>query len=44
MKWTVKLVAEGHFLNRNSDDHTKPIFDASVRGKTDQYALKFVRP
>jgi predicted methyltransferase len=39
-----KLTAEGKFLNRPSDDHTKPIFDAAVRGHTDQYALKFVRP
>ncbi len=39
-----KLVGEGDFLHRTGDDHTKPIFDPSVRGKTDQYALKFVRP
>jgi predicted methyltransferase len=39
-----KLVAEGKFLNRSADDHTKTIFDPAIRGKTDQYALKFVRP
>jgi predicted methyltransferase len=39
-----KLVAEGKFLNRPSDDHTKTIFDPAIRGKTDQYALKFLRP
>ena len=39
-----KLVAEGHFLERPADDHTKTIFDAAIRGHTDQYALKFVRP
>jgi predicted methyltransferase len=39
-----KLAGEGTFLNRSGDDHTKSIFDPSVRGKTDQYALKFVRP
>ena len=39
-----KLVGEGDFLHRTGDDHTKPIFDPSVRGKTDQYALKFVKP
>jgi predicted methyltransferase len=39
-----KLVAEGDFLRRPSDDHTLPIFDPKVRGKTDQYALKFVKP
>ena len=39
-----KLVAEGDFLHRTSDDHTKSIFDPSVKGHTDQYALKFVKP
>jgi predicted methyltransferase len=39
-----KLAAEGDFLHRPGDDHTKPIFDPSIRGHTDQYALKFVKP
>jgi predicted methyltransferase len=39
-----KLAAEGNFLRRSGDDHTKPIFDKSIRGHTDQYALKFVKP
>jgi predicted methyltransferase len=39
-----KLAAEGKFLNRPSDDHHLPIFDKKVRGHTDQYALKFVKP
>ena len=39
-----KLAGEGTFLHHADDDHTKPIFDASIRGKTDQYALKFVKP
>jgi len=39
-----KLVAEGKFLRRPGDDHTKSIFDKSIRGQTDQYALKFVKP
>lgn len=39
-----KLASEGHFLNRTSDDHHLPIFDPKVRGHTDQYALKFVKP
>lgn len=37
-----RLAGEGKFLNRASDDHTKPIFD--LKGETDQYALKFVKP
>jgi predicted methyltransferase len=39
-----KLVGEGKFLRSAADDHTKPIFDPSIRGHTDQYALKFVKP
>ena len=39
-----KLADEGNFLRRPGDDHTKPIFDESIRGHTDQYALKFVKP
>ena len=39
-----RLAAEGRFLNRPGDDHSKPIFDPAVQGKTDQYALKFVKP
>jgi predicted methyltransferase len=39
-----KLAAEGKFLNRPGDDHTKTIFDPAIRGKTDQFALKFVKP
>jgi len=39
-----KLAGEGKFLNRAGDDHTASIFDKSIRGKTDQYALRFVKP
>jgi predicted methyltransferase len=39
-----RLVAEGDFLHRPGDDHTKTIFDPAIQGKTDQYALKFVKP
>jgi predicted methyltransferase len=39
-----RLVAEGTFLRRPGDDHTLPIFDKSVQGHTDQYALRFVKP
>jgi len=39
-----RLVAEGKFLRRPTDDHRLPIFDEKVRGHTDQYALRFVRP
>jgi predicted methyltransferase len=39
-----KFAGEGDALHRDTDDHTKPIFDPSVRGRTDQYMLKFVKP
>lgn len=39
-----KLAAEGNALHRDGDDHTKPIFDKSIQGHTDQYMLKFVKP
>ncbi len=39
-----KLVAEGNALHRTADDHTKSIFDKSIRGHTDQFMLKFVKP
>jgi len=31
-------------LRNPSDDHTKPVFDPSVRGHTDQFALLFRKP
>ena len=39
-----KLVAEGHDLNYSSDDGTKRVFEADVRGKTNQFMLKFQKP
>ena len=39
-----KLTGEGDALHRAGDDHTKPIFDKSIQGHTDQYMLKFVKP
>ena len=39
-----KLVAEGNDLNYPADDGSKPVFDANVRGKTNQFMLKFQKP
>lgn len=39
-----KLAAVGSFLHRPADDHSKSIFEPSIRGHTDQYALKFIKP
>jgi predicted methyltransferase len=39
-----KLVSESQLLHRVSDDHSKSVFDPAVRGKTDQFVLKFRKP
>jgi len=39
-----RLAGEARFLRRPADDHTLVIFDPKVRGHTDQYVLKFVKP
>jgi predicted methyltransferase len=39
-----KLAAEGDALQRTGDDHTRSVFDPSIRGRTDQFMLKFVKP
>jgi predicted methyltransferase len=39
-----KLVAEGHDLNYSSDDGTKRVFENDIRGKTNQFMLKFQKP
>jgi predicted methyltransferase len=39
-----KLVAQGQDLNAPGDDGTKRVFDADVRGKTNQFMLKFQKP
>ena len=38
------LAGESDVLHRSADDHAKSIFDASVKGHTDQYLLKFQKP
>jgi len=39
-----KLAAEGQFLHNPADEHTAPIFDKSIQGRTDRFVLKFVKP
>jgi len=39
-----KLAGSSDALHNADDPHTAPIFDASIRGHTDQFALKFVKP
>jgi predicted methyltransferase len=39
-----KLIGESDALHNPADPHTVAIFDATVRGKTDQFVLKFQKP
>jgi predicted methyltransferase len=39
-----KLDAESSILANKSDDHTKNVFDPSVRGHTDQFMYRFRKP
>ncbi len=39
-----KLDAESSILANKADDHTKSVFDPSVRGHTDQFLLRFKKP
>ena len=39
-----KLDAESSILANEADDHTKIVFDPSVRGHTDQFLLRFRKP
>ena len=39
-----KLEAESPLLANKADPHTASVFDPSIRGKTDQFILKFRKP
>lgn len=39
-----KLDAESQALANPADDHTKMVFDPAIRGKTDQFLLRFKKP
>lgn len=39
-----KLESESPMLRVSSDPHTASVFDASVRGRTDQFVMKFRKP
>jgi len=38
------LVGESNVLRNKADPRTVKVFDASIRGKTDQFILKFRKP
>lgn len=39
-----KFAGESKVLQNPADDHTRKVFDPSIRGKTDQFVYKFVKP
>jgi predicted methyltransferase len=39
-----ELVAQSDLLHNPADPHTSAVFDPSIRGKTDQFLIKFRRP
>ena len=39
-----ELVAQSDLLHNAADPHTSAVFDPSIRGKTDQFLIKFRRP
>ena len=39
-----KLDARSDILRHPADDHTQKVFDTGVRGKTDQFVLRFRKP
>jgi len=39
-----KLAGRSDVLKHPADDHTGKVFDSGIRGKTDQFVLRFVKP
>ena len=39
-----KLAGRSDLLRHEADDHTQKVFETGVRGKTDQFLLKFIKP
>jgi predicted methyltransferase len=39
-----KLDGESRIFANPADDHTKMVFDPAIRGKTDQFLLRFKKP
>ena len=39
-----KLAGQSDVLKNPDDPHTAKVFDPSVKGKTDQFILKFIKP
>ena len=39
-----ELVAKSDLLRNMDDDHSRSVFDTSIRGKTDRFVLRFTKP
>ena len=39
-----RLEARGTMLRHPADDHTQKVFETGIRGKTDQFILRFRKP
>ncbi|MGN6451705.1 MAG: class I SAM-dependent methyltransferase, partial [Steroidobacteraceae bacterium] len=39
-----KLAAESDALRNKADPHTAKVFDAEIKGHTDQFMLRFKKP
>jgi len=39
-----RLAGTSNLLANPADDHSKLVFDPSIRGKTDRFMMKFVKP
>lgn len=39
-----RFVGQSRLLANPADDHRKPVFDRAIRGRTDQFIYKFVKP
>jgi predicted methyltransferase len=39
-----RLAGRSDILRHGADDHTQKVTEGAVRGKTDQFVLKFVKP
>ena len=39
-----EYVGESRILANPADDHSLPVFDPAVRGRTDQFVMRFRKP
>jgi predicted methyltransferase len=39
-----QFVGQSQVLDNPADDHSRPVFHPSVRGRTDQFVMRFLKP